>query len=153
MDYSALEDAVLAALEPLKTNGSVRTLESYGGEFSADSFGQFPIQYPALYVCLSGLESEPANQDDRREVTIEIYAASRNLRGEKDARRGDGRTSGAYELIESARGKINRLALAGAGRLTLKRERLIGYSKALGLCVIQAEYHLKFQQSLAIERK
>ena len=152
MDYSALEDAILEALEPLKNAGTVRTLDSYGGEFSPDSFGQFPIQYPALYVCIAALDSEAANMADRREITVEIHAASRNLRGEKETRRGDSRTTGAYEVMEAARSKLNRLPLTNAGRLVLKTERLIGYSKALGLCVIQAEYRLKFQQSLAIER-
>ena len=148
MDYSTLEDALLDALAPLKAAGTARTLESYGGEFSPDSFGQFPIQYPALYVCLAGLDSEPANQADHREAAVEIYAATKNLRGEKDARRGDARTAGAYELIEAARGKLNRLTLTGAGRLTLKSERLIGYSKTLGLCVMRAEYRMGRAQTV-----
>ena len=147
MTYAALEDAALAALEALKTGNGVRTLDAYGGEFSPDSFGEIAIRYPAVYVCIEDLQSEAANNLDRRDIIVAVYAASKNLRGEKAARRGDIQTAGGYELIEAARVRLNRLVITGAGRLVLRRERLIGYSKALGLCVIKAEYHLKLQQA------
>lgn len=151
--YAALEDAILAALEPLKgTTVGVKTLETYGGEFSADSFGQFPINYPAVFVCVSAMNSEPANTEDRRELTLDVYAAATDLRGEKSARRGALGSVGAYAVIEAVRSALNRLIIPGAGRVQLRREYLMGYSKAAGLCVIQAEYSLKYNQSIAAER-
>lgn len=146
MTYADLEDAILTALAVLKSENGVKTIDAYAGEFSPDSFGQLHIPYPAVYICIEDLQSEPANQVDKRDLVVAVYAASKNLRGEKAARRGDNRTAGGYELIEAARGKLNRLIIPGSGRLVLRRERLIGYSKALGLCVIKAEYQLKTQQ-------
>lgn len=145
MTYAAIEDAALALLLPLKDAQGVRTLESYGGEFSPDSFGQVQVNYPAVYVCIPSLDSDPANQDDKRRVILEVYFAARNLRGEASARRGDSQNSGAYALAEAGRAKLNRQILPGAGKLTLKRERLVGYSKALSLCVMKAEYELSFR--------
>lgn len=145
MTYAEIEDGALALLTPLKADQGVKTLESYGGEFSPDSFGQVSVNYPAVYVCIPSLDSEPANQDDKRRVILEVYFAARNLRGEACARRGDSQNSGAYALAEAGRAKLNRQTLPGAGKLTLKRERLVGYSKALSLCVMKAEYELSFR--------
>ncbi|MGE4545837.1 MAG: phage protein Gp37 [Pedobacter sp.] len=147
MTYAEIEDAALTLLAPLKADHGVRTLESYGGEFSPDSFGQVTVNYPAVYVCIPSLDSEKANQDDKRHAIVEVYAASRNLRGEAAARRGDSQNSGAYALIEAARAKLNRQTLPGAGQLILKRERLVGYSKVLSLCVMKAEFELSFRSN------
>lgn len=147
MTYAEIEDAALTFLAPLKTDQGVRTLESYGGEFSPDSFGQVAVNYPAVYVCIPSLDSEPANQDDKRRVILEVYYAARNLRGEAAARRGDSQNSGAYALAEAGRAKLNKQVLNGAGRMTLKRERLVGYSKVLSLCVMKAEFELSFRSN------
>jgi hypothetical protein len=69
------------------------------------------------------------------------------LRGEASARRGDTQTSGAYALAEAGRAALNRQVLTAAGKMTLKRERLVGYSKALSLCVIKAEFELSFRSN------
>lgn len=152
MIYSALEDALLAELASMKSTHQVRTLESYGGDFSPDSFGQEVIQYPAVYVCLAGMDSDPANRIDNRTMTVDVYVAAKSLRGEKTARQGDSFNSGAYALAEGVRARLNRFALSGFGVFILRRESLFGYSKVAGLCVIRAEYGIKYQQVLANER-
>jgi phage gp37-like protein len=153
MTYEDFEDAILAALEPLKgTTVGVKTLETYGGEFSADSFGQFPINYPAVFICVSSMTSESVNTEDRRELTLDVYAAATDLRGEKSARRGALGSVGAYAIAKAVRVALNRLIVPGAGRVQLRREYLMGYSKTAGLCVIQAEYSFKYNQTIALER-
>jgi len=141
MTYEALEDALLTALEPLKTEG-LKTLKSYGGEFSPDSFGQCPIAYPALMVCIPELTNETQGNLDRQALEVVVYVADRNLRGEGAARHG------AYRGMEQARARLHRLPVAGAGRLALQRESLVGYSAQLGLCVMQATYRLKMQHTI-----
>ncbi|MDW7643449.1 MAG: hypothetical protein SCI25_00240 [Desulfuromonadales bacterium] len=139
MTYAEIEDQCHAALEPLKAEG-LKTLKSYGGEFSPDSFGLFPITFPALMYCVTGFENEVRGSLDVQDLEIEVYAAARDLRGEDEARQG------AYATTELARGKLNRLPIPGAGRLVLKRERIVGYSRQLNLCVMRAVYHLRAQQ-------
>jgi len=143
MTYELLEDACKSALEPLLNEG-LKTLKSYGGEFSPDSFGQFPIQYPAVMICVAGLNNEPKGNMDIHDLEVVIYVADRNLRGEDNARHG------AYHTMEQARGKLNRLGINGAGRLALKSESLVGYSRKLTLCVMQATYKLRNQQPASV---
>lgn len=143
MTYEDLEDACLATLNPLLNEG-LKTLKSYGGEFSPDSFGQFPIGFPAIMVCVAGLDNTARGNLDQPDFEVIIYTAARNLRGEDDARHG------AYRTIEQARSKLNRLRIDGAGRLALKNESLVGYSRKLNLCVMQATYRLKTQQPVSI---
>jgi len=121
-------------------NEGLKTLKSYGGEFSPDSFGQFPIQYPAVMICVPGLDNDTRGNLDLQELEVVIYVADRNLRGEDEARHG------AYRTIQQARGKLHRLLVNGAGRLVLKKEGLVGYSRKLNLCVMQGTYKLKSQQ-------
>jgi phage gp37-like protein len=142
MTYEDLEDTCIAALNPLLNEG-LKTLKSYGGEFSPDSFGQFSIKFPAVMVCVAGLTNDAQGNTDLQDREVVIYVAARDLRGEDDARHG------AYHTMEQARGQLNRLRVAGAGRLTLKSESLVGYSRKLNLCVMQATYRLKVQQPVS----
>ena len=144
MSYLELEDAVLALLEPLVDALSLRTLASYGGEFSPDSIGQVTVLYPAVYVYLANLESSGHNRLDDRKLTLSVYVAAQNLRGEESARRGSGSAIGVYGLLEAVREKLN-LAPLNSGLLRLKREAVVGYSAQNGLCVAQADYGLEFQ--------
>ncbi len=140
MTYEEFEDAVLALLKPLKNELGLRALTTYGGEFSPDSFGVVAVNFPAVYLYLSQLESDGRNRLDERRITLTVFAASRNLRGEENARRG---SSGVYGLLEAVRAKINRVAVGG-GVLRLQREAVTGYSAATGICVAQADYRLGY---------
>ena len=151
MTYLELEDAVLALLEPLKVELQLRTLTSYGGEFSPDSFGQVTVLYPAVYVYLANLESAGHNRLDSRKITLTTFVAAQNLRGEEDARRGSGSAIGVYGLLEAVREKLNRVSLSG-GLVRLKREAVVGYSAQNGLCVAQADYGLEFQSTRKFAR-
>ena len=144
MTYLELEDAILALLEPLRTDLGLRTLESYGGQFSPDSFGQVAVTFPAVYVYLASLESAGRNRLDERKLTLTVFVAAQNLRGEESARRGTAGVVGVYGLLEAVRDLLNRTPLGG-GLIRLKRESVVGYSAQTGLCVAQADYGLEFQ--------
>ncbi len=144
MTYLELEDAVLALFEPLKAELGLRTLASYGGEFSPDSFGEVAVNFPAVYVYLANLNNSGQGRLDNRELTLTIFVAAQNLRGEESARRGTDNAIGVYGLLEAVRNKLNR-ALLGGGLVRLKRETVVGYSALTGLCVAQADYNLGFQ--------
>jgi hypothetical protein len=138
MDYAQLETAVLLLLEPLRNDG-VKTLQGYGGEFSEDSFGQFPLNYPAGLVSVPGLRNEVAGGVDRETIDVVFAAAAKDLRGDDKARHG------VYQVMTAARELLHRKMVPGFGVLLLESESLTGYSKALGLCVMQGNYKLRRQ--------
>ncbi|WP_457571306.1 phage protein Gp37 [Desulfovulcanus sp.] len=129
-------------VETLKRVQGVRTVRSYGGEFSPDSIGQELIQYPAILPCVVEAEFEPVNLKDKVEPIIKVYLADKNLRGQESARRGDATSVGVYYLQQEARKALNRKPILG-GVLFLKKQKVIYYSKSLGLCVAEQIYTLK----------
>ena len=140
--YAEIEDAVISALLPLQETRMLREVSSYAGEFSDDSLGSMPKSYPSVFVCVSSFDADIANQRDIAEITVSAYIVSRNLRGEYSTRNGDGITAGAYEIAEAARKILHRMSL-GSGLLLIRRERILHYSRAKDLCVMQCQYMLK----------
>lgn len=143
-DYAQIEDAALAALAPMDDTHNIRTRESYGGQFNENDIWQTVIQFPAVMVFASGFESVQVNQIDRQAWELIVYVAEQNSRGDSAARRGDtGSTHpGAFSLVEAARAKLNRLTIPNYGALRLVSERVIGFSKQAGVCVIEARYQI-----------
>jgi len=149
MTYEELEDAIIATLEPLTGSLGVRILESYGGEFSPDSISEIAYLFPAVFVHVPELQSEQKIRFDSREVTVAVYVAAKNARGESWGRRGDDATgsAGTYALLEGVRAKLNRKQIAGAGTFRLVKESNIGYSKKFGICVSRAEYRVGLREN------
>ena len=154
MSYIDIEDAILAALEPLKTEIEVRTIKSYGGDFSPQDIESVSLIFPAILVHVTGLENETKARIDIREIAISVYVAHRNARGEEASRKGDTAGSadipGVYGLLDAVREKLHRKSIADVGALTLltlQREKNIGYSKRVGMCVSVAEYKITVKKS------
>lgn len=143
-DYADIEDAALAALAEMDDTHGIRTRESYGGQFNENDIWQTVIQFPAILVFASGFDSVPVNRTDRKTWELIAYIADQNSRGDSAARRGDAGSThpGAFSLVEAARAKLNRLTIPNYGALRLQSERVIGYSKQAGVCVIEARYQI-----------
>jgi phage gp37-like protein len=142
--YTEIEENVLALLAPLKEDG-VKNVDSYGGEFSPDSFGAIPVQLPAVFVHVDGFSNDSdGGPVDQRTYGINLYVASKNLRGETEARRG------AYSIADAARALLNRQEIPGCEWLTLKSEKLVAYSKLNGTCVFNIAYSLASEPVTAI---
>jgi phage gp37-like protein len=142
--YSALEDAILAELEPLRDSPGVRTLDSYGGEFSAESIGEAALVFPAVYVHVGMMENTDRNQTAARVYQVYVYAADQNARGESEARRGGTERPGVYALLDEIRSRVNRRPiLDGRTVPRLMNEKVIGYSKINSICVAQAVYSVR----------
>ena len=144
MKYIDIENDVLEKLEALVDGDIVRSVNSYGGEFSPDSFGQTSIQTPSIYAHVSGLQNDPQGDVDMRSYSVTVYAVDRNLRGESDTRHG------VYEICDAVRSALNRASICGAGTLELNRETLVGYSRAINVCVMQIDFTLPLDEPIIV---
>ena len=99
LDWTALEDAVLAALQA-QLGTQVNTLESYQGDWRADLQGE-GWRLPAVLVMLASTRSEAAtlrSYDLTMDFTLLVVV--RQLRGEAAGRRQEG---GAYQILAGIR--------------------------------------------------
>jgi phage gp37-like protein len=106
-----IEDAILAALEPLK-NGedgiTCKLIETFQGNLDAATIEELSerlaLTYPSIMVIYLGSR---ANEDPNllyHDIqTWGLLVAAENLRGEKDARRGSGANVGTYKMIDAVK--------------------------------------------------
>jgi len=98
-DWTALEDAVLAALQA-QLGALVSTLESYQGDWRVDLQNE-GWRLPAVLVLLSGTRSEAAGFSSfDLTVDLTVLAMVRQLRGQEAGRRTEG---GVYQLLAGVR--------------------------------------------------
>lgn len=99
LDWTALEDAVLAALEA-QLGAQVQTLESYQGDWRAD-LQEASRRLPAVLVMLSGTSAAAmAMRSYDLTLNLTVLVLLRQLRGQADGRRSEG---GAYALLAAIR--------------------------------------------------
>lgn len=143
-DISAIETATLALLQPLRTAGTVRTLESYGGQLEVDDIEQITLLFPAVYVVWSGVQVRAYGSADGLTCGLSAIVCDRNLRGAASARTGDSASLGVYALL----GRI-RAILHGATidrqfyQAQLVREAPLAYDPKQGLAIYEALYELR----------
>jgi phage gp37-like protein len=101
-----VEDAIIARLK----NGlgkSVKTVESYGGQFDDEGLKHVAKVMPALYVSFVG-HKNPKAKNVAGDIlgmpaTFTVFVVTRNVASEAAGRRGTVREVGAYQLIEAVR--------------------------------------------------
>jgi len=145
--YAEIENAILDKLIPLKATLGIRALDGYNGDFDPETIAIEALVFPAIFVAIEEMISSQINNRDNRQLTVRVYAAAKNVRGEASQRRGDSRNLGVYTLLESIRAALNRqiVATASGHRLSamiLKSEKIVAHSKQMGLCIAVAEYQL-----------
>lgn len=142
-DFEEIEDAVIAALDPLRSIG-LRTLDTYSGELEVEELEEMTHQFPCVYVIANGLSLKPGNRYDKYEAGVTVIVGDRNLRGSKAAARGDASSPGVYALLLAARGELhNKKLLAAWAPLVLTDEAPLVYSPKQNICLYTAEYRTK----------
>lgn len=140
-----VEDAILAALESLKEDSSIklRTLKTYQGELETEQGLTAAARlFPAVFVVYAG--SEFANASARRveAMTFGLFIAAGSLRSEDRARRGGDVGPGSYALLHACRDLLygSRLTLE-IDPLDLVNQKSVWFAK--GLSVYGQEWKTK----------
>lgn len=78
----------------------LKKVESYAGEFS-DGLDRHIKDFPAVLIALANAPLEKGYTSLHKfKAQFAIICCANNLRGEKDARHGDGQTVGSYQLAQ-----------------------------------------------------
>ena len=135
-----IEDAVMAAVNPLKTSLGVRTIKSYQGEMDdEDAIARAARLFPAI-ICVYG-GSEYADHGSRKVETMTylLFVCDKNLRTEGEARRGGAGNPGTYAMLNGLRDLLYGKRL-GLEIFPLKVLREGPVYLGQGLSVYSAEY-------------
>jgi phage gp37-like protein len=146
---TTIENAFLTALAPLKDNGTIKTLATYGGELqltaekSAERIASLVKQFPAVFVAWDGAEIEWANEKDAVTIHMLVVVCDRNLQGEESARRGDVGNPGVYALLGECRTRLHRqYVVTGWPRVRLVDEQPLAYDPTKSLAIYAARYQV-----------
>ena len=107
-----VEDAVLSRLNqapigPVGAGGYARIVESYQGELEDEDLQKVLKLFPAVLVVYdSSNYGKLAKGVFDERMRFRVLVASRNLRGEKAARRGDVAMVGTYQILRDVRGLL-----------------------------------------------
>lgn len=107
-----VEDALLAQLNqapigPVGAGGYARIVDSYQGELEDEDLQRVLTLFPAVLVVYEASRyGKGARGVYDETMRFRILVASRNLRGEKAARRGDVAMVGTYQMLRDARGLL-----------------------------------------------
>lgn len=96
-----IEDAIISRLRAQLTY--LRTCESLG-DFLLSEAEDLTKLFPAVYVAYEGGEynHEVSGMQDRR-MTFSVIVMVKSLRGQEEARHGQGSEKGAYEVLDDVR--------------------------------------------------
>lgn len=99
---TAVEDAILAVLEPLRASHGVRQAGPYGGDLDLERLAAAVQQWPALLVFYVG--GPRANLGQRRIETMEfvVLVCAKHAGDQAKARRGGSGSPGSYPLLRAA---------------------------------------------------
>jgi len=89
----------------------LKTCKSLGEVLSNDA-ADFAVQTPAAYVVYEGgrYEHTMSGTQDRW-MNFAVIVVAKNLRGDEEARRGQGTAKGAYDLLDDARATLSNNAV------------------------------------------
>lgn len=103
---SDIEDAILAALEPLRASQGVRTLRSYEGELDDEkAIAQAITLFPAILSVYLGSQYTDHGQRKIERLSFGLFFGDRSLRAASKAAglRGSATNPGVYALMDAAR--------------------------------------------------
>jgi phage gp37-like protein len=135
---AAIEAAILARLEPLRSSLGVRTLEGYQGDLGPEELAQAAKRFPAIFVVYGGSQFDRQNKNQAEEQLWMLFVGDRSFRGQ-EARTGGATGPGTYALLEGVRGLLDAQQLL-TGLLPLSLTRQYGVSFERNCSVYAAEY-------------
>ncbi len=98
-----IEDAILAALEPLKASHGVRTLDGYDLRLEdEEAWRELAIQFPAVFVAYSSTKYRDLGQRQLAQHRYKIAVADQSFRkrGAKRGGLGGGGTNDLVDVVE-----------------------------------------------------
>lgn len=141
---TAIEDALLAKLDPLAASHGVRQIGPYNGDLDLERFGSFVQQWPAVLTYYTGSSLEDHGQ--RRAETMEfvIFTCDRHEADQSLARRGSATNPGSYVLLTAVAGLLEGHRVIAADDV-FPCVRLAQQSEIQGNClsVYSARYAIK----------
>ncbi len=101
-----IEDAIIAALAPLKVSLGIREIKSYQGELEEADLKKMAGNFPAIYVVYgsSGYVAHGARKQEK--MGFELFVCDKTLRVEAEARRGGAKNPGTYRMLRECRSLI-----------------------------------------------
>lgn len=146
-EIADIEDGFIAALGSLKTAGTIRTLETYGGQLDVERLEDLTINFPAIYVIWGGFTATEMKRSLDEKHRVSLIFAHRNLRGEAAARRGAaGEATGVYAIMVQARGMLHKRRVVdwpGWTPAKLIRATPLAYTGEGGIAIYEQVYELK----------
>ena len=118
---ATLEDAVIAVIKNTLTN-HVRSVDSLPGPWSLDLLRRMFQEAPAVYITWLG-GSARAVSSPLINSRLDVLSVTRNARGEKARRRGDGNTIGAYDILQMIIPQLHNYSVDDVGALELSGVR------------------------------
>jgi phage gp37-like protein len=146
MTILAVEDALLAKIKgTLMPAGDqkVRTVESLDGAWDEDALKRVLRLVPAVFVWFGGGQPASGRQASMAGDWV-TYVVTSNASGAAARRRGDGRTAGAYELIEVLVSLLHHFNIADVGSLSFNGIECLfnGSIDKQGVCVYAISWKL-----------
>ena len=140
-EFQILEDAVLGALEPLKTELEVRTIEPIQDLSTVADIKSLVRRTPAIYVAADELVSQGRNRDDIIHLVVNIMVCDRGVRYEDASRGTPGVGPGVYAILEAVKDLLHEKRLiAGWNPLTRRREGALDVDLTGGIAIFAAQY-------------
>lgn len=98
-----LEDAIISALEALKTSHGVRAVKTYGSELDEGDIKKTAAQVPAVYLVYGGSDYAAHGGRKVEQPRFHVLVLDKSLRAEEEARRGGAQNPGVYALLNAVR--------------------------------------------------
>lgn len=134
-----IENAIIDALEPLRSTRNVLAIKTYQGELEADDLKKITGRIPAVFVVYGGSSYTPHGGRKIEKARFFVFVADRSLRSEDESRRGSATNPGTYTLLNDVRDLLTGQQLdLEIYPLELIGEEPIWFSG--GLSVYSAEY-------------
>ena len=98
-----IENAIITAIDDLKTDLGVRTIKSYQGELEEGDIKRLVALFPAIYVVYGGSTYAEHGARKVEKMTYHLFVCDKNLRAEDEARRGGTQNPGTYAMLDGVR--------------------------------------------------
>lgn len=101
-EIMAVEDAILAALAPLRASHGVRQVEPYGGDLDPERLAAAVQQWPALLTFYVGGPRADLGQRRIETMGFVVLVCAKHAGDQAKARRGGSGGPGSYQLLRAA---------------------------------------------------